>query len=184
MAFHNGTQEDTARLHFWGESRAGTQASRNKYTKKKKTGEQISCEILKGGGWWESTLGYTSVTIHGWTHDAFSVISIRWINRQVNQALSLGSCALLSQTYYLEHNIAIPVCFAAGLHLAVCLSLSVQICNTVCKTVCKKSYIHWLYSQKSKQGDINKARYKKELGQDSLCTVVVTSDSISSIWRE
>jgi len=35
MAFHNDTQEHTAGLHFWGERRANTQASRNKYTKKK-----------------------------------------------------------------------------------------------------------------------------------------------------
>lgn len=45
----------------------------------------------------------------------------------------------------------------------VCVWLSVCLCRFVIQM---HTYLHWLYSRKSKQGGINKARYKKELSQE------------------
>lgn len=109
---------------------------------------------------------------------------VRWTNRHINQALNLGSYAFLSQTYYLEHNIAMPVCFAAGLCLDVCLSL--QIRNTDARLFAKDhTYTDYTHRRVNKE-IATKPNIKRSLVRigHSLCTVVIPSGSVSSVWRE
>lgn len=104
-------------------------------------------------------LGYTSVTFMD-GHMVLFLFShrIRWANRHINQALSLGSYALLARLTILS--IILQYLFVLQL---VCVWLSVCLCRFVIQM---HTYLHWLYSWKSKQEGINKARYKKELSQE------------------
>lgn len=64
LVLHNGTHSTQLNIISKEE---GEQAYRSGGTSTEKEKTPTNCEILKWGGWWEITLGYTSVIIHQWT---------------------------------------------------------------------------------------------------------------------